>query len=179
MSSRIACALCGQHHWEDSMTEREGALHCEMCAALPPYSDALYNAIVGFQRLFKQYFKKKAHQCFNCEMPSLTLYEFQGGKVCGGCYDDLHEREQEEHRDCPGCGHYPCRCEDDGGWCENCECPHGCVCAEQEEDARLRRHRKICGFPDCEGGCGTLDCGCVDKCKCPLDYGDDESGEWW
>jgi hypothetical protein len=158
------CDLCGCSSWKDEMIERTEGFCCVNCSELPPYSDDLYTALVLIQRAVKKYLAARTKPCFNCETMTFHLYSYHGGEVCGDCYDDLREHERRD--ECPGCGHEACCCEDDDGWCEKCEGAHGCVCAEQEEDARLARHRRICGFPDCEGGCGTLDCGCIDKCKC-------------
>lgn len=163
-SEEMNCWICNYLTSTDEMVERKGFFYCDLCARLPPYSEPLFKAIVGFQGLFRAYFKAKASPCFNCEIPTLHLHDYEGGKVCGECYEDLHVREHEHEHECSGCGRVDCWC--DAAWCEKCEGQWGCVCAEQEEDARLIRHRRICGFPDCEGGCGTLDCGCVDKCKC-------------
>ncbi len=160
------CWICNYHTAAEEMEERNGFFYCDRCARLPPYSEPLFKAIVDFQGLFRAYFKAKAKPCFNCEAPSLHLHDYEGGKVCGDCYDELSEREEEERgdRECSGCGRVDCWC--DAAWCEKCEGQHGCICAELEEDARLIRHRRVCGFPDCEGDCGTLECGCIDKCRC-------------
>lgn len=173
MSSNVftqsPCVLCSQSHWDAHMTERSDGLYCEPCASLPPYSDGLFSAIVSFQELFRTYFKARAKQCFNCEKFTLTLHEFEGGLVCEHCEEELtppSDEEEEEEEGCDHCGHALCHCDDGGGSCEECGNPYECVCAELKEDAYLARHRRICGLPDCDGTCGTMDCGCVDKCKC-------------
>ncbi len=159
---QLPCDLCDAYTWRDYMTEREDGIYCEKCAALPPYSDALYNAIVLFQRLFRAHFKAKAEPCYMCLRPCLELHGFHDGRVCKHCYDEL-----ALERECPICFNDPCRCEEGDGWCEKCEGEWGCVCVEgAEEVARIYLHRRVCGDHQCDGGCGTLDCGCVDKCKC-------------
>ncbi len=165
---RAPCELCRAMTWRDRMVEADEGLICELCNELPPYSDERYQALVLIQRAFRQHLATAAKPCFQCERLTLTRHEYEGGLICGDCLDEfmIQRLEDELDRACPYCEHEPCRCEDDDGWCDKCEGPHGCVCAEEEEDARLTRHRRACGFPDCEGGCGTLDCGCVDKCKC-------------
>lgn len=162
------CYICDYYTWTDNMEEREeGIFYCERCASLPPYSDKLYNALVAFQHLFRAYFAKKAKACGDCKCLTLKTYDYYKDKE-PICYECLHDALDEERQkmECPGCYENPCRCDDGSWWCDKCEGSWGCVCAEQEEDARLRRHRRICGFPACEGDCGTLDCGCIDKCKC-------------
>jgi hypothetical protein len=97
---------------------------------------------------------------------TLTRHEFEGGLLCTDCHSEL-----ADHRD--DCEH------DEPEPCEDCNNPYECVCAEQKADARLIRHRRICGFVDCEGDCGTLDCGCIDKCKCwHHDVWGDEEHDW-
>lgn len=157
------CDLCGCHTWRDSLEQREDGLYCYNCAKLPPYSDKLFNAIVAIQQLFRKYFEATALPCFNCEKKTLCLYEFHGGHVCDECERELSSQHEHEHDDEP----------DDEGPCEECGNPHECVCAELREDAYLTRHRRICGLPDCDGGCGALDCGCIDKCKCHDDWDDE------
>ena len=168
------CYICDHYTYAAYMEEKEdGHFYCDRCAFIPPYSDALWNGLVAFQRLFRAYFGKKAKPCFNCEKLVLHLHHYKGGQICTECLEEDIDRRREE-LECRCCYHDPCRCEDDAGPCEDCGNPYECVCLEQEEDARLARHRRICGFPDCDGGCGTLDCGCIDKCKCPLDYGEED-----
>lgn len=164
---QASCDLCGFYTWKDHMEHRDEGLLCYDCAQLPPYSDELYNALVLIQRLFRKHFEQAAQPCFNCERRTLKRYEFEGGLVCSECLDELsnHDHDHEhEHDDEP----------EDEGPCEECGNPHECVCAELREDAYLARHRRICGLPDCDGGCGALDCGCIDKCKCDDRWGDDE-----
>ena len=168
------CYICDHYTYAAYMEKREdGNFYCDRCAFIPPYSDALWNGLVGFQRLFRAYFAAKAKPCFNCEKLVLHLHDYKGGQICTECLEEDIDRRREE-LECRCCYSDPCCCgQESDGWCEKCEGQYGCVCAEQEEDARLFRHRRICGFPDCQGDCGTLDCGCIDKCKCPLDFGED------
>lgn len=171
---QASCDLCGCTTYKDEMLERDEGLYCKDCGTLPPYSDRLYDALVLIQRLFKARFYTTAKPCMNCERKTLRLRECYGGQVCTECHEDLteweHEHEEEEH-ECQCCYFNPCRC-DDSGPCEECGNPYECVCAELREDAYLARHRRICGHADCDGGCGVLDCGCIDKCKCN-DHWDD------
>ncbi len=173
------CYICDHYTYAAYMEKREdGNFYCDRCAFIPPYSDALYNGLVGFQRLFRAYFAAKAKVCGKCGNSHLHLHEFRKymSPICSSCMEDEIDEMREQYegeRECSTCYHHPCRCEDDAGPCEDCGNPYECICLEQKEDARLFRHRRICGFPDCDGGCGTLDCGCIDKCKCPLDFGED------
>ena len=164
------CYICDHYTYTAYMEERDGVFYCDRCATLPPYSDALYNGLVAFQRLFRAHFAAKAKPCGNCKKPCLKTHDYYTDKppICAECLEEELDAERRE-RECPGCGYETCHCDDGSWWCDKCEGSWGCTCAEQEEDARLRRHRRICGFPDCDGDCGTLDCGCIDKCKCDRD----------
>ena len=168
LTLKMNCEQCGERTWHDEMVETDHGLICGLCDQLPVYSDECRNALILIQRIFRKHLAAAAEPCFHCERLTLTRHAYEGGLICGDCLDEfmIARMEDEWDRACPGCGYDECRCDDDDGWCEKCEGAHGCFCAEQEEDARLARHRRVCGFPDCEGGCGTLDCGCVDKCKC-------------
>lgn len=169
------CDLCGCYTWKDSLEMREEGLACYACVKLPPYSDELYRGLVNLQRLFRKHFEEAAKPCHNCEKKTLTLHEFQDGLICEECEHELNPPPET----CDDCGYEHCHCDENGGPCEECGNPHECVCAEHQEDARLVRHRRICGFADCEGDCGTLDCGCIDKCKCDDDDEREEQDYDW
>lgn len=165
------CCFCGYNTYPDYMTEREGEWWCEKCAALPPYSDTLYSAIVAFQSLFRTYREKKAKPCGSCGNPSLHLWDFivNMPPICSSCMEMeiqvMREAEEDQDHSCSYCNMDPCRCED-AGPCEDCGNPWECVCLEQAEDAALKRHRRVCGDKTCDGTCGTLPCGCIDVCRC-------------
>lgn len=163
---KCECYICGNEYWYGNMVEKNGNPHCEMCASLPPYSDALYWGIVGFQKLFRAFFSKNAKICASCHEPHLGLKDFRKdiGPICERCVQEEIDHIRQE-LECPGCGYEQCHCYEDEGICEECGNPHECVCLELKEDARLARHRRTCGLPDCDGDCGTLACGCIDKCK--------------
>ena len=170
------CYICEQYTYIEGMEKhQDGHNYCGRCSFIPPYSDALYNAIVGVQRLFRSYYEKKAKPCGRCGGSFLHLQEFHAGlpPICQYCVDEEIEemrQEYEEERECPHCYNDPCRCEEDDGPCEDCGNPWQCVCLEQVEEAELKRHRRICGDRHCDGSCGTLSCGCIDKCKCDDHY---------
>jgi hypothetical protein len=169
------CYICEYFTYAAYMEEREdGHFYCENCAFIPPYSHTLYNAIVGLQRLFRAYFEKKAKPCGSCDYLTIHLSpSLLVGKapVCKYCADEeLYEMRREyedDHEECSDCGYQVCHCHDheDEGPCEDCGNPYECVCLEQVEDARLARHRRVCGDKECDGSCGTLDCGCIDVCR--------------
>jgi hypothetical protein len=191
---RVPCYICDHYNYAACMEEREdGNFYCDRCVDLPPYSDRLWDALVAIQRTFRARFEREAVVCPCCSKKTLKLRLFRDPlpppppppkplperfswmavppprtyprePICANCIYEIEEEEREE-RECPGCGFEDCRCDDGSGWCEKCEGPHGCVCAEQEEDARLVRHRRMCRIPDCDGNCGTLPCGCTDFCK--------------
>jgi hypothetical protein len=156
---RTTCHICDHYTYAAYMEQREdGNFYCDRCAFIPPYSDALYNGLVAFQRLFRAHFAAKAKPCGKCGTSSLFLRDFRTdmGPLCPSCVDeeidDMREEYEREHD-----GHDEDPCEDCG--------QYDCVCAELKEDARLARHRRICGISTCEGDCGTLDCGCIDVCR--------------
>lgn len=169
MADRFAqcyCDLCGFYTYKSYMTEREDGLFCPKCAELPPYSDALYDAILALQGLFRKHFEKRAKPCGKCEKPSLKRTDFLKDcePICECCLEDELDKIREE-MDCRYCDSHPCRCDEDDGWCSDCEGQWGCVCIEQKVEASLMRHQRICGDKNCDGTCGTLDCGCIDVCR--------------
>jgi hypothetical protein len=164
------CYICEKEEMLCFMEEKDGKYHCKMCAALPPYSDSLYNGILAFQRLFRAYYESKKKPCANCGNLSLSLHEFCAdmGPICSFCVEEEVEQMRthyEENNTCDYCNMDPCRCQEDQGPCEDCGNPWECVCLELAEDAALKRHRRVCGDKRCDGTCGTLSCGCVDVCK--------------
>jgi hypothetical protein len=169
------CDICGWHTWKADLQECFEGFVCWQCARLPACTDEIYQGLVRIQRLFRKHRAAASKPCFHCEKPTLTRYEFEGGLVCENCHYELADRRHDEHCHCDDCEHEDER--DEPEPCEDCNNPYECVCAEQKADARLIRHRRICGFADCEGDCGTLDCGCIDKCKCPYDDSDCEQEE--
>lgn len=162
---KVCCDLCGLDNWFGYMTQRDDGIYCEQCAALPPYSDKLYNAIVALQRLFRAHYQKAAKPCANCGHNFLYLHDFRTdmGPICYYCIEDeleeIREQYQQDEEDNNSCGY------DEPGPCEDCGNPYECVCLELKEDAYLKRHRRVCGDKTCDGGCGTLDCGCIDVCR--------------
>jgi hypothetical protein len=171
---RSSCYICDEYTYAAYMKQHEdGHIYCDKCAFIPPYSDALYNGIIGLQRLFRTYFAAKAKPCGKCGTPSMRLREFRTdmGPLCHYCVEeeiDVMRREYEDDRDeCSDCGYQACHCydHDDEGPCEDCGNPYECVCLEQQEDARLARHRRVCGDLRCDGDCGVLNCGCIDVCR--------------
>lgn len=160
------CYICDHYTYTEYMEERDGVFYCDRCAKLPPYSDELYYGIVGLQRLFRAHFAAKAKPCGTCKKPCLKRHDYYTDRqpICTECLDEALDELRRE-QECPCCYNDPCRCDDGSGWCDECEGQWGCVCAEQEEDARLRRHRRACGDKHCDGDCGTLDCGCIDVCR--------------
>jgi len=167
---RDYCYICDQYTYTEYMEQKEdGYYYCERCAKLPPYSDELYNGIVAFQRLFRDYFAAKAKPCGKCGTSSLFLSDFRKDMrpLCPSCVveeidENLAEEEEEEERD-----DYH-----DEGPCEECDGYYECICAEMKEEARLANHRRICGDSRCEGDCGVLDCGCIDVCRGRCGNGD-------
>jgi hypothetical protein len=167
------CYICDYYTYTSDMEERHGLFYCNRCAFIPPYSNVLYNGIVGLQRLFRAYFAAKAKPCGKCGYSSIRLEEFRTdmGPLCRYCVEEeiceMRREYEDDEEECSDCGYQACHCHDheDEGPCEDCGNPYECVCAEQLEDAHLARHRRACGDPKCDGKCGTLLCGCIDVCR--------------
>jgi hypothetical protein len=160
------CYICEASYYYKYMEERGGQLFCERCAKIPPYTDALYNGIVGFQRLFRAYLAAKGKPCGNCKKLCLKTHDYFTDKqpICSICLEYALDDERRE-RECPCCYSDPCHCDDGSWWCDKCEGEWGCVCAEIKDEKELARHRRVCRDKQCDGTCGVLLCGCIDVCR--------------
>lgn len=166
MSFWEPCWICDVGCPAADMEEREGVFYCQKCAALPPYSPSLFNAIVAVQRLFRERLEQQKRVCTRCNDRTHRWEIKDDYLLCIYCVDQVEDEEQEKENECDYCSMNPCRC-DDTGPCEDCGNPWECVCLEQAIDASLKRHRKLCGDLHCDGTCGVQSCGvCIDFCKC-------------
>lgn len=168
---RENCWICGWEHYVAHMVPEADHFLCDMCAALPPYSDELYEGLVKLQRLFRAYFAATAKPCGKCKKPSLKRTDFLKDcePICEECLEDELDKTREQS--CDYCAMSPCRCSDMYSGCSECGGQYECLCAEWREEEYQRRNRHYCGDEDCEGGCGVQRCGvCIDVCRCDRWY---------
>lgn len=97
-SKRDYCSICEQKVWKKDMTRGL----CKLCAALPPCTEKLYNALVFIQELYHKRFEAKfGKRCSLCDNRRHTLTCYKSFYfLCEECDDKVNPKPET----CDECG---------------------------------------------------------------------------